>query len=103
MVDQGKDFTGTGKDQRGIAIFDRPGIANAADGRDIGAVELQAAARGHVALAGPRQRGRHRHDHRPDFTGATASSSASTDATSFTVDSDTQITATAPAGGGRST
>jgi len=42
-VDKGKSF-GLGSDQRGLSLFDNPGIPNAVggDGRDIGAFELNA-------------------------------------------------------------
>jgi hypothetical protein len=45
VVDKGKDFTGGGLDQRGLPVYDDLGLADASDGdgRDIGAVELQAA------------------------------------------------------------
>ena len=40
VIDQGKDATGTGLDQRGFGVYRFPGIAAAADGRDMGAVEV---------------------------------------------------------------
>jgi hypothetical protein len=97
VIDQGKDYVGSGYDQRGVALFDNAGIANAADGRDMGAVELRPASVSSLApdhgrvgdtvvITGTR------------FTGATAVNFGGTAATSFTVDSDTQITATAPGG-----
>jgi hypothetical protein len=42
VIDKGKNYNGTGNDQRGMPIYDDPSRANTVDGRDIGAVELQA-------------------------------------------------------------
>ncbi len=99
VVDKGKDFTGTGQDQRGIATFDNAGIANAAggDGRDIGAVELQAPTVSSLSAD---------HGNAGDaltitgtkFTGATGVKFGSKDATDVVVVNDTTITAKAPAG-----
>jgi hypothetical protein len=99
VVDQGKDYVGTGVDQRGVALFDAPDIANSADGRDIGAVEVRAPAVTSVAAdhadAGETVTIKGR-----DFTGATAVKFGSTDATSFTVQDDNTITAVVPSGSG---
>ncbi len=99
VVDQGKDSAGSGHDQRGAALFDDGAIANASDGRDIGAFELgtpsvssltpdHGVAGDKVTINGA------------DFTGATAVKFGTTDATSFKVEDDGQITAVAPAGDG---
>ncbi len=98
VVDKGKDYSTTGKDQRGVAIVDNPAIGNAADGRDIGAVEQRQ--RPSVSALSPSNgnAGDPVTVTGTDFTGATAVKFGSVEATSFTVDSDTQITATAPPG-----
>ena len=101
VVDKGKDYAGTARTSAASPSSTGRAIANAADGRDIGAVELQAAApdvasvspgRGNpgdtVTITGT------------DLGGATTVKFGSTDATDFDIVSDTEITATVPAGSG---
>jgi IPT/TIG domain len=99
VVDTGKDFVGSGQDQRGFALVDAPAIDNAADGRDMGAVELQAPT---VTSVAP--------DHADagdtititgkDLSGATGVKFGTVDATDVQATSDTEVTATVPAGSG---
>ncbi len=104
VIDQGNSF-GSGEDQRGMTRpVDLPGYPNApgSDGTDIGSVELQPGEvlpviSGLSVASGPvgtsvAIRGTH-------LASATKVLFGSTAAT-FTVNSDTQITATAPAGSG---
>jgi hypothetical protein len=97
VIDAGKDFAGTGKDQRGVALADSS-VPNAADGRDIGAVE---SAPPQVTSLSP--------DHGPagtsvtisgtNFGGASIVKFGTTAAASFSVVGGT-VTAVAPAGSG---
>ena len=85
VVDKGKDYVGTGKDQRGESIFDRTSIANADDGRDMGAVEVQAVAPAVSSVSpGRGDAGDTVTINGTDFTGASGVKFGSTDATGFT-------------------
>ena len=99
VIDQGKDFVGTGKDQRGVALFDAPGIPNAADGRDMGATEVQVPS---ISSITP--------DHAEvgdtvqivgtDLSGATGVKFGSVDATGVNVVNDRHVNVVVPAGSG---
>ena len=100
VVDAGKDYAGTGKDQRGASTFDWPSVANASDSRDMGAFEVQGAPSVTGVSPGSGNAGDTVTISGAHFINATGVKFGSTDATDLQFVSDTEIRVKAPAGSG---